>query len=158
MYYITKKTSETGKKFQVIDEKINKVTEMDVKISKQIGFTRWRGDYWSVYGGFSSLIFDEAPDKKIYKNLGAKEWMPKLNNKAGKAVQAILNSGLKLSKNELNQCVGFNGAPFKTIGFARNNDKYFGFVVDEKWNIEVPSDCEEITYTKYRELFPSEKK
>jgi hypothetical protein len=153
MYFITERTSETGKKFQKIEDKSKRIHEQEVALSKEIGFKQWRGGYWNVYGGFSSLIFDEKPDEKIYKRVNVNEWMPKKNCKEGKEIQAKLNSSEIIDNHELNMCVGFNGAPFKTIGFAANNDQFFGFVIDSKWEHEAPNDCEEVTCSKYKELF-----
>lgn len=153
MYFITKRTSETGLKFQEIDDKRKRIHEQEVAISKEIGFKEWRGGYWKVFGGFSSLIFEEKPDENIYKSVNGNEWMPKKNCKEGKEIQAKLNSSETVEKHELNMCIGFNGAPLKTIGFAFNHSEFFGFVVDPKWEHESPKDCEEVTYSKYKELF-----
>lgn len=153
MKYITKRSSETGKKFQEIENKAKLILLQDRKIAIEIGFTEWRGGYNCVYGGFSSLIFKKTPNTKIFKKVYGNEWMPKLNVKEGKEIKARLDSSLTVTKNDLNQCIGFDGAPFKTIGFAQNNKEYFGFVVDEDWDVKIPEDCEEVTVTRYNELF-----
>jgi len=153
MYFITKRTSETGKKFQKIEDKSKLIHEQQVALSKEIGFKQWRGGYWMVYGGFSSLIFDENPDPKIFKRVNGNEWMPKKNCKEGKEIQSKLNSADVVQKHELNMCVGFDGEPFETIGFAATNDQFFGFIIDAKWEHDAPKDCEEVTYSKYKELF-----
>lgn len=155
MHFITKKTSETGKKFQVISEKADAVLKADKAVAKEIGFEQWRGGYWLVWGGFSSLIFKEKPDEKVFKKVNGNEWMPRLNTKAGKEIQAKLDATPRVTIDELNQCIGFDGAPFKTIGFAQNNKDYFGFIVDEKWEVKIPKDCEEVTVSKYNEIFKS---
>lgn len=156
MYFITKKTSETGKNFQKIAEKMDVIFNANKKLSEEIGFEQWRGGYWSAFGGFSSLIFKEKPDEKVFKKVNGNEWLPKLSNKLGKEIQARLDASPKISIEELNQCIGFNGAPFKTIGFARNNKEYFGFVVQEEWKVEIPQDCEEVTVSSYNKLFRKE--
>jgi len=153
MYFITKKTSETGKKFQVISEKSDEVFKADKALAKEIGFHQWRPGYWLVYGGFSSLIFKNTPDEKVFKKVNGNEWMPKKNTKVGKEIQAKLDATPRVTIDELNQCIGFNGSPFKTIGFAQNNKEYFGFIISEKWDVKIPSDCEEVTCSIYRELF-----
>lgn len=153
MYFITKKTSATGKKFKAIDLRMDEISKQNKKIAKEIGFDSWRKGYWTAFGGFSSLIFKKEPDMKIYKRNNGSEWMPRLNCKEGKEIQDKLNSGNTVERNELNMCIGFDGAPFSTIGFARNNKTYYGFSIDEKWKIKVPKDCKEITVTKYNSLF-----
>lgn len=155
MHFITKKTSETGKKFQVISDKTNVIHKADKAIADEIGFEQWRGGFWLVYGGFSSIIFNEKPDEKIWKKVNGNEWMPRKSTKAGRLIHYKLSSTPRVTIDELNQCIGFNGAPFKTIGFAQNNKEYFGFIVKEEWNVKIPKDCEEVTTSKYNELFKS---
>lgn len=160
--YITKKDSETGVKFQALEQKMNQVRIEQAKLSEEIGFTRWRDDPWTFSGGFSSLLFEgKAPDEKIYKKTRdfRNEFMPKQNTKEGKLIHEKLKACLTIEKGEANACVNFDGHPFKSIGFAYDNKEYFGFQVDSSWNFTPPSDCEEITPTKYTELFyPKENK
>lgn len=155
MHFITKKTSETGKKFQKIAEKASEVTKANRAVAKEIGFDEWRRGYWLVFGGFSSIIFKDKPDEKVWKKNNGNEWLPRMNTKAGKEIQAKLDATPKVSIDELNQCIGFDGAPFKTIGYAQNNKDYFGFIVDEKWKVKIPKDCKEVTVSNYNELFKS---
>ena len=157
MYYITEKTSETGLKFKAISDK-RKISQDEAKeFAKKYGFSQYRGGYWQVFGGISSCLdFKETPDKKIWgKGAEKGEFMPKKNTKAGKAISKEINDLTTVTIDDLNQCIGFDGAPFKTIGFAEKNDKYFGFVIDEDWKIEVPKDCEEVLTSSYREMFDS---
>jgi hypothetical protein len=141
MFFITKKTSKTGKRFKSIDERMIAISKQNKKTAKEIGFDSWRKGYWTAYGGFSSLIFKKEPDTKVYKRNNGSEWMPRLNIKAGKDIQKKLDAAAEISRDELNMCIGFGGAPFSTIGFARDNKTYYGFSVDEKWKIKVPKDC-----------------
>ena len=127
MYFITKRTSKTGKKFQKLSDKFNACFESQKALADKYGFTYWRGARWEVAGGISSVIFpeDTIVDTKIWKEVRNGEYMPRLNE-------------------------GFS----KSIGFDRTNDKYFGFIIDDSWTvIIIPNDCTEITVTKYRELF-----
>ena len=106
----------------------------------------------------SSCLFKNEPDTKIWKKNGGKgEYMPKRNTKVGKAISKELNELTAVSIKDLNMCIDFDGAPFKTIGFACNNDKYFGFVVDEEWNVKIPEDCVEVLTSRYRKLFETTK-
>lgn len=153
MYFITRRNSETGIKFSGVEKLIYKAREESKAISKEIGFNKWREGYWLVAGGFSALIFKSTPDNKIFRKVAKDEWMPKLNTKKGIEIQEKLNTVTKVTIDELNQCISFDGAPFKSIGYAFNNTEYFGFIVGDNWDCKIPSDCEEVTYSRYKELF-----
>jgi len=152
MKFITKKSSETGKRFQIISDKRSEVFKKQKQVANEIGFHQWRHGYWTVWGGFSCLMFKENPNEKVYKKQ-EDGWMPRLNSKEGKKIQAQLDACSKVGINELNQCIGFDGAPFKTIGFGSNNKNYFGFEVEEDWGVKIPKDCKEVTTTEYNKLF-----
>lgn len=86
MYYITKKTSETGKKFQKVSDNMDLAMEEAKVIAEKYGFHKFRGAYVAISGGISSCIdFDEAPDKKIWgKGARDDEFMPKRNSRQEK--------------------------------------------------------------------------
>lgn len=154
MYFITKKDSETGKKFQKIVDKFDICFEKQKELAEKYGFTSWRGERWVIAGGISSVVFpkDTTIDAKLWKQVkGKDEYMPRMNTKQGKAVQADFDLAVTVSKSELNACIGWDEA-FSNIGFDEN-DKYFGFCVSEDCGVIIPKDCEEITTTAYRELF-----
>jgi hypothetical protein len=153
--YITKKDSETGAKFQELEQKMNQVRIEQKKLSDELGFSKWRNDPWAFAGGFSSLLFDKKPNDKLYRKkvIFPNEFMPRRNSKEGKLISEKLKACPKVEKGEANACVNFDGHPFKSIGFAFDHDEYFGFQVDSSWNFTPPADCEEITPTKYKELF-----
>ena len=156
MYFITEKNSETGKKFQKIANKLNVCFENQKALAKKYGFTSWRGAYWVVAGGISSVMFPKGTtiDIKVWKEVKKGEYMPRLNTKQGKAIQADLEQAITISKAELNACIGWDEGFRKHIGFCKANNEYFGFTIDDDWtDIIIPNDCTEITATKYRELF-----
>ena len=156
MYFITKKNSKTGKKFQKLSDKFNVCFESQKALAEKYGFTSWRGERWVVAGGISSVIFpkDTTVDTKVWKEVRNGEYMPKLNIKQGKAIQADFDQAITVTKAELNACIGWDEGFSKSIGFDGDNDKYFGFIIDDSWtDIIIPNDCTEITVTKYRELF-----
>ena len=157
MYFITEKNSETGKKFQKIADKLDVCFENQKALAKKYAFTSWRGDRWVVAGGISSVIFPKGAtiDTKVWKQIkGKDEYMPRLNIKQGKAIQADFDQAITVTKAELNACIGWDEGFSKSIGFDGDNDKYFGFIIDDSWtDIIIPNDCTEITVTKYRELF-----
>ena len=158
MFYITKKESETGKKFTELLKKKEIAIQAQKEVSEKYGFETYRGAYWQVWGGFSSCLdFKETPDKKLWgKGAEKGEYFPKKNSKAGKAIWNEINDMPCVSRFDLNECVGFDSAPFKKIGFAFNNDTYYGFTDSKDWNLKVPKDCEEVTESKYDELFKDE--
>lgn len=83
--------------------------------------------------------------------------MPRLNIKQGKAIQADFDQALTISKAELNACIGWKEGFSEHIGFCKNNNEYFCFFFDEDWtDVPIPSDCTEITTSKYKELFKYE--
>ena len=156
MYFITKRTSKTGKKFQKIANKLDVCFENQKALAEKYGFTSWRGAYWVVAGGISSVMFPKGTtiDIKVWKEVKKGEYMPRLNTKQGKAIQADFDQAVTLSKAELNACIGWEEGFSKSIGFDSSNDKYFGFTLDDDWDdITISADCSEITKTKYRELF-----
>lgn len=155
MYFITKKTSETGKKFQKISEQRKVAFNAQKELANKYGFNTWRSAYWVVFGGMSSCFnFKETPNPKIWgKGSQNGEYYPKKNSKEGKAIWQEIQDLPNVGIDELNMCIGFDGAPFKTIGYAENNKEYFGFIVDEKWKVKIPKDCEEVTTSKYNGLF-----
>ena len=157
MKFITKRNGKTGKKFSEIEKQKNVCHKEQCKLSKEMGFVEWRNAYWAVWGGVSSVIFkdENKVDKKLWKNVEghSDEWMPRRNSKEGKLLHGKLISLSKVSIDDLNECIGFDGAPFKTIGFAFNSKTYFGFEVEEKWDVKIPKDCKEVTTTKYNSLF-----
>lgn len=154
MYYITKKESKTGLKFQELIAERDKCTEAAVILSKKYGFEEWRQGYWKAFGGISSCIFKEQPDKKIWgKGAAPGEYMPKRNSKIGKQINQEFDELPTVSLFQLNKCIGWESSGFQSIGFSFGNDEYFGFSVSEKRNLTVPEDCEEVTTSRYRELF-----
>ena len=80
-----------------------------------------------------------------------------MNTKEGKAVQADFDQATVITKGELNACIGWGEDFINCIGLDWNNDKYFCFKIEEDWtDVPIPSDCTEITTSKYRELFKKE--
>ena len=160
MYFITPKNSETGKKFQKIAEKLDVCFENQKALAEKYGFTSWRGERWVVAGGISSVIFPQGTtiDTKVWKEVRDGEYMPRLNINQGKAIQADFDKALTISKAELNACISWNEGFSKHIGFCKANNEYFGFTIEDDWtDIVIPSDCTEITTSKYKELFKNEK-
>lgn len=156
MYYRTKKDSKTGLKLQAIVDKKNKAHKECVALSEKYGFKSWRSGYWVAFGGISSVIFehkpDSKPDSKIWGKGAAKgEYMPKLNSKAGKAINEEMEFLTVVSPVDLNQCVGCK-ENINRIGFTFSDSEYFGFQTGKDYSIEVPDDCEEILESVYKNM------
>lgn len=155
MYFITPKTSDTGQKFKSIWDKIDLSLKAQKDLAKELGFYQWRLGYFKVAGGISSVSFKKEPDKKVWKNVnGAKdEWMPKKNTKEGSNIYKKMEALPSVSNNTMNKVIGLDDM-FKTIGFARNEEKeYYGFTIKDYWDIKIPDDCEEVLASRYNQLF-----
>lgn len=154
MYFITKKSSETGKKFQSINKRATICVNAAHAILDRLGATEYCPKRWSAWGGIEIVVFENEPDMKIWKkhNDVINGYTPRMSSKEGKAIREEFDSLPTVDWDELNACIGFDG-DFKKIGFDPNNDEYFAFTIKEDWDVKIPSDCEEITTSKYKELF-----
>lgn len=160
IYFKTLRTSETGLKFQEVEKREVECRNAVIALGDELGFNSWRPGYWAAYGGVSACIFPDGvtPDPKVWKKVNGDEYMPRLNCKEGKQLDKKFASLPRVERDELNMCIGYDGAPFKCIGFAPNNDAYFGFTVGDNWGCKIPFDCTEVTYTEYKSLFGKKKK
>lgn len=156
MYYITKKTSDTGKKFAEVNNKMIEAFNSRKEFCVKHDIKTFRGDLWAVEGGLSAIIFEDniTIDPKIWKNVNSSknEWMPRLNTKAGKEFQKKIDLLPTVSRSELNSCINWDGR-WSHIGFQTTNSEYYGFTTNEKWDLTIPEDCEEVTSKRYKELF-----
>ena len=156
MKFKTLKTSETGKKFAVVDKNISLAIKATRKLAKEQNFKQWRGNRWGLAGGIYSVLFEETPDLSVWKKIAPNEYSTKRSTKKGKEMWALLNELPVVFRHELNSCInldGFNFYGFNTIGFARGHKLYYGFEVGDEWAAKIPNDCEEITTTEYNKLF-----
>lgn len=149
-YYKTLRTSETGRKFQAMSDKMSECFKAQVAMADKYGFTEWRDAYFAVSGGISSVIFPSKPDVKLWKCKNG-EYTPRINNAAGKAIQAEFDNMPRVKRIEVNECIGW-GENLSCIGVTFDNPDFFGFVINSSKVKTVPSDCEEITGTEYEKL------
>lgn len=158
MYFKTLRTSETGKKFTAIIEKISVTNQASKEFAKKYDVKAWRPDGFAAFGGIATVMLNNPPDKKLWKLRKGKtdEYVPNYKTNEGKIVEKELTGVPVVSRHELNMCIGFE-ADFKSIGF-NNSDKYFGYTTNDEWNVPVPDDCTEITRTEYLKLFGKEDK
>ncbi|WP_394749500.1 hypothetical protein [Spongiimicrobium salis] len=152
MKFKTKKTSWTGKRFALLQLEIDRAHLAASKLAKDLGAKSWRRAPFSVFGGISCLHFENEPDPKIWKKLHD-GYSPKKNSKAGKDIHNRIMALPTIIVDRLNHCVGFEGGPFKSIGYNSNNADYFGFSVGDDWEFNAPDDCVEITVNEYKKLF-----
>lgn len=161
LFYITEKTSKTGLKFQLVSDKMNKAHLEQIELSEKYGFDRIKANSSVVYcyGGISACSgFKEVPNEDIWKRVWFDgDYMPNEKSKEGKLIQLEFDKLTLVRSEELNQCIGFDGAPFQTIGFSygSKNDKYFGFKIFDNFDCQVPKDCKVISKSEYNELFIS---
>ncbi len=154
MYFITNKDSETGLKFAAIEKKMDDAIQAQKTMAKKYGIKEWRRAHWGVAGRFSSVIFAETPDLKVWKRVnGENEFMPKLNTKEGKVIDAEFSKMPWVPYWKLNECVGIDINQWGNIGVTFRHPHLYGFSVPEEWKFECPGDCEEITTSKYKEIF-----
>jgi hypothetical protein len=157
MKYITPRNSETGKKFAAIEQQLNDAHEACKKLAKELRIKEWRPCRWHVAGGMESIIFEKGVevDMKTWKLFEGMEgeYTPRLSSKTGKTMAAKIGGLPKVERKDLNECIGFNGNIFRTIGFAMTNPEYYGFIVAEEWKVKIPADCEEVTTSRYNQMF-----
>lgn len=153
MKFKTLRTSETGKKFQEIEAKMDLVSQAVKVLANELGVEKWRPDRWAAFGGMEFVYFKDEinPDPKIWKE-GCGGLQPKRNTKGGKVIYEKMKSLPVVTRHELNKCIGFEEAPFKTIGASFNHPEYILFNLRDDWKCDIPDDCEEITVTEYKQL------
>lgn len=157
MYYITPINSNTGSKFKSLMKRMEEVFNAQKAVAEKYGFSKWRPDHFSLKGGITSVMFETPPDKKIWKYVGENEYNPNLRSKEGKLIKKEFEELPLISFQELNQCISTDLEFGSHIGYNFNNPNYIGIQVEEGWSIPMPSDCEEITTTRYKELFENKK-
>lgn len=157
VYYITPRISETGEKFKLIEEKKSKIFNQTKKLAYEIGFKGWYGSAIKIAGPPTILVFKNHPDKKIFKKV-KDGFFPKKTSEKGRQIIEKLDKIESIYRRDLNMCVNYEEYFFEHIGYAFSNSDYYGFIVDSDWKFTPPTDCEEVTYSKYNELFASTKK
>lgn len=165
MYFITKKDSETGKKFQVIVDKMKAIDIIRNEFLERHGFQGYQTQGFYFYGGLDACALPSKEiDSKLWrikKNKRNELFYPNCRNKEGKIIKKEIENIPTISVEELNKCVNITNSIFNLrligIGFTDNSDQYFGFTAGDDWTFfKKPEDCDEITYTKFKELFQLE--
>lgn len=157
MYYKTSKTSETGERFVEIDKLRREADLAAFEFVKSLGAVTFRPGIRCVGGGISSMVFPEGHDfgaeKKNWRK-GAKrgEYMPNIRTQKGKEIQAQMNSLPEVSRAQLNAVIGWENS-FCVIGVSWRNPEYVLIhILDDKWEIDMPADCVEITQGEFEAM------
>lgn len=159
IYYITKKTSETGQKLEAVNQKMKEIYLAQKAMAEKYGFSQWAQESLTVAGPISVVRFPDglfemsAWKKGIDKNTFA----PKNSHPEGKKIAQEFSQLPKVRYEDLNEAVGFNGDFLQVIGFSRSHTEYFGFVLRDEWEYTPPADCEEVTRNHFRTIFPEKK-
>ena len=153
MKFKTLRTSQTGQKFEAVLEKMEKANHEILQVFKQLGLKSYSANLNYAIGGIHAVEFEEGtiPDPKKWRKVDY-GYKPRQNTKEGKKLYSLLESLPSVSRNELNQCVGFDGYPFKKIGYNLDHPVFFLFELGDNWKFTPPSDCQEITVAEYNEL------
>lgn len=153
MKFKTLRTSQTGQKFEAVFEKMEKANHEILPVLKQLGVESYSRYRHFAAGGIFAVKFEEGtiPDPKKWRKVEY-GYKPRQNTKEGKKLYSLLESLPSVSRNELNQCVGFDGYPFKNIGVNNAHPVFFLFELGDNWQFTPPSDCQEITVAEYNEL------
>lgn len=156
MYYITKKDSDTGKKFMDIVDKIKEASNAAKEEAIRLGAEKFTTDSWHLAGGLTGIILPNRPDNKdliLRKSVKVKNlYVPNRKSKSGRELETKWQQLPVVGKNELNNIINHDD-PFSNIGFNYNHPEYIAFSIMEEWNVTTPDDCEEVTTTKYKEMF-----
>lgn len=156
MYYITKKDSETGKKFQELLDTMRQYRQHAFKIAERFGTTKIVRPGFSIDGGVFAVVEPTIIDDKLIRPLKKfkvkNSYVPNTRTKKGKELQKELDELPVVMTHDLNAVIGWDEA-FSNIGYDYNNPEYFAFSVKESWNIKMPEDCTEITTAQYKEMF-----
>lgn len=156
MFYKTPKTSETGKKFVALFEKIKAAGKVMKEFLDEWNTTTYRPGGFDIEGSIATVIFEgTVPDKTLWIPITGRkdEYKPNRRTKAGKELQKRIDELPRVSRTEVNMCIGWR-QHFSNIGF-RDGVEIVGFTVSEKYLFDeedpviIPADCIEITRTEY---------
>ena len=118
MYFITKRDSDTGKKFEEVVRKRKLYFDAQIALADEYGYEKWRYGHFSAFGGISACIFINPPDEKVWKKIkNPNEFMPRRNIKEGKEILKRFEELPSIKYQELNMCIGWD-EDWNCIGFA----------------------------------------
>ena len=128
----------------------NEAIDESMKLVKELGARTCRPSRWGIGGGIESICFDEAQDLKIWKKMsyGTNEFMPRLNNKAGKEIQAKIDSLPYVTYPDLNGLFG-KSSPFWCPSIIDTHDCYLVEIPDQYQSSLSNTDLIEILNSEY---------
>jgi len=159
MYHITKHTSETGKKLLHLRNRIRGVRKVEQALADKYQIHKWResGDPFIAVGRMVSFVFKEGviPDPELFRKSSKHDgnYVVNLKYKEGKKIYREEFDTLPyISCRDVNACIGWK-EDLGCVGWNFSNKEYIAIKSNEELETVFPEDCEEITLTKYRELF-----
>ena len=155
MFYQTLKTSPTGQKFDALCQRIQQSRDAIEAFLAKHGTTQYVASDFLIEGDISMVVFEDTiPDPTLWipKKGRPHEYVPNRRNKKGKAISQEIANLPKVTRKQLNQCVGINDS-LSHIGLTEN-ELFFGFWVPEKLlsDFVMPIDCIEITRSEYEAI------
>lgn len=149
--------SGTGKKFQELGEMLKAKQNALEALRDKYGFKNIYTMNESFGGGIHSVKgFIEEPDKKHWRKVEATSgYYPSKRTLKGREILKEFKAVPVVASRDINSCVGFDGEPFRTIGYnmMKPDSGYYGFQVGDDWRFTAPADCEEVTRSQYLEIF-----
>lgn len=158
MKFLTKRTSETGKKLAAFQQKLIDQTRAQKALATELGFQKW--SQWSFTGKIASVQFPEGHevDIKLWKPSRDRKnfWTPRLTTKAGKELEKKFESSPGVHSTEINECVGYEEDGWENAGASFSNPEFIGFTIGDGFNgkLTLPEDCWEVTVSEYEKHFP----
>lgn len=154
IYFKVDKKSSYGKAFQTLQDQGKKIQAEIYAFMTELGADpKYLMNGRCVFGtGVCGAKFLEEPDMKVWKKISgfADYYRPRLNNKAGKELEARFESFEQISQDEIGKVFGWDNF-FSRPGFS-SGKKFFGVAMDSDWKHKMPKEFIEITFTEYQKL------
>lgn len=164
-YYKTNYNSETGKKFQVLFEKIREGQRRRAEFRDKYKATNYlsREETWGIGCSLIGLKFGiEPPDSKQFRKTygeGYEYWVPNKRTKLGKKIQEEMEQTKNsIPYKEVNACIGWD-ATMARIGIVWNENEVAFKIPSLKGGLgidsepeTIPDDCVEILASEYERI------
>ena len=153
-YYKTGRSSETGLKIKAILDRADEFDKQVEVLRKKYGFgSIWRSNFY--FKDLSAVEFKEEPDVANWKRIGSNGYYPRARGKNKDILRDFTSlRSLNIRRDELDSIIG-NEDIFTQAGFDFTIPDIYVFIVDNSWECQIPTDCEEITNVEYNKLISS---
>ena len=157
IYYKISKESELGLKIKnLITTGQQSAKEIEAYV-QELGATNYLvNDRYLLNTGISAVEFVDEPDMKIWKKFDTRKfpdyYAPRLGSKKGKEIQTKFDLFKKVKREEIDLLIG-NVSFCRSCGIALGGTDFYGIVIEDDWELKMPSDCIEVTFTEYKKLF-----